>query len=630
MPARADSGRRRSIAIGLALIALTLVVFLQVRHFDFVNWDDPVYLTENPNVQAGLSWSNVVWALTTTHTPYWHPLTWLSHMLDVTMFGMDTGWHHVTNLVIHIASTLMLFALLRRMTGADGKSAFVAAIFAVHPLHVESVAWLAERKDVLSTFFLMVTFWMYVRYAERPGTARYAAVGVAYALALMTKPMVVTLPFALLLLDVWPLRRGIGRARAVVEKIPLLALALIVSVATVIVQTEVGAVAGLDALPLGARVKNALVGYVMYVWKTIWPTGLAPFYPFRAYSDWTVVCAGLALVIATALAVAVWRRWPYVTVGWLWYIVMVAPVIGLMQAGEQARADRFMYVPMIGLSIVAAWGGPAVLERIGLRARAAAALGIAIVVVCAAVAHAQASYWVDSTTLWRHAAAVTDDNYMAYEKLGEAYRDRGQYEDAMTNYQRAIELAPPGSPAHVATIENNLGLVLTRSGKPDEAEAHFAAAERLNPEFAEAQSNYANALAMQGKFDQAIAHYHAALAIQPQSVETLIGLGGTLVREGRPEDAAVQYREALRLDPNIAQAHNGLGSALTLEHRDDEAMPEFTRALELKPDLPSAHLNIAIVLLRKGDTAGARRHLETALTIDPSYEPARNVLTRIR
>ena len=629
MSVRADSGRGRAIAIGLALIALTLVVFFQVRHFDFVNWDDPVYLTENPNVQAGLNWSNVVWALTTTHTPYWHPLTWLSHMLDVTMFGMDAGWHHLTNLVIHIASTLMLFALLRRTTGADGKSAFVAAVFAVHPLHVESVAWLAERKDVLSTLFLMVTFWMYVRYAERPGTARYSAVGVAYALALTTKPMVVTLPFALLLLDVWPLRR-IGKARAVVEKIPLLALALVVSVATVIVQKQVGAVAGLDALPLGARVKNALVGYVMYLWKTIWPTGLAPFYPFRAYPDWIVACAGLTLVSATVLTVAVWRRWPYVTVGWLWYIVMVAPVIGLMQAGEQARADRFMYVPMIGLSIIVAWGGPAVLERIGLRARVAAVLAITIVVACAGVAYAQASYWADSVTLWRHAAAVTDDNYMAYEKLGEAYRDLGQYEDAMTNYQRAIELAPPGSPAHVATIENNLGLVLTRSGKPDEAAAHFAAAERLNPGFAEAQSNYANALAMQGKFDEAIAHYHAALAIQPQSIETLIGLGGALVREGRPEDAAVQYREALRLDPRIAQAHNGLGSALTLEHSDDEAMSEFTRALELKPDLPSAHLNIAIVLLRKGDTAGARRHLETALTIDPAYEPARNVLARIR
>jgi len=635
---------------------LALVVFAQVRAFDFVNWDDQLYLTENSNVQAGLSWSNVVWALTTTHSPYWHPLTWLSHMLDVTMFGMDAGWHHVTSLIIHIASTLTLFALLRRMTGAEGTSAFVAAIFAAHPLHVESVVWLAERKDVLSTFFLMVTIWMYVRYTERPGAARYAAVAGAYALALMSKPMVVTLPFALLLLDAWPLQRlgrpeGLrygngaptraasdvaqafrpaGATRAIVEKLPLLTLALAVSFGTLIVQKRVGAVAGFDVLPLGARAKNAVIGYVMYVWKTIWPAGLAPFYPFHAYPAWAVVWAGLALAVATALAVAAWHRWPFVTVGWLWYVVMVAPVIGLMQAGEQARADRFMYVPMIGLSIIAAWGGAAVLKRIGIGARATAALAIAIVVLCAAAAHAQTSYWVDSVTLWRHAAAVTDDNYVAYENLGQALRERGDLDGAIVNYEESLKLLPPNSAGHESVVRNSLGLIFERQGKPDMAEQCFAAAVRLDPRFAEAQNNLGNALATQGKFDEAIAHYRAALALQPQSTETLIGLGGALVREGRPEDAAVQYREALRLNPNLAQAHNGLGSALTLEHRDDEAMGEFTRALELKPDLPSAHLNIAIVLLRKNDIAGARRHLEAALSIDPGYEPARNVLARIR
>jgi tetratricopeptide (TPR) repeat protein len=366
-----------------------------------------------------------------------------------------------------------------------------------------------------------------------------------------------------------------------------------------------------------------------YVWKTIWPADLAPFYLFHAYPAGRRN-RGVALALATGLAIAAWRKWPFVTVGWLWYVVMVAPVIGLMQAGEQARADRFMYVPLVGLLFIAAWGGAALLASMGIRTRAVAALAIAVVLASAVVAHAQASYWIDSVTLWRHAAAVTDANYVAYENLGQALRERGDLDGAIANYEQSLTLLPANSTGHESVIRNSLGLILERQGRPDAAERYFAEATQLNPRFAEAQNNLGNALAMQGQFDEAIAHFRAALAIQPQSTEALIGLGGALVREGRPDDAAVQYREALRLDPGMAQAHNGLGSALTLQHRDDEAMVEFTRALELKPDLPSAHLNIAIVLLRKGDTPGAQRHLETALQIDPGYQPARNVLARIR
>ncbi|HEX4565964.1 MAG TPA: glycosyltransferase family 39 protein, partial [Vicinamibacterales bacterium] len=403
----------------VALVALTLLVFSSVRHFDFVNWDDQLYLTENATVQAGLSWSNVRWALTTTHSPYWHPLTWMSHMLDVTLFGMDAGWHHVTSLLIHVASTLLLFALLRRMTRETGKSAFVAAIFAIHPLHVESVAWLAERKDVLSTFLLFVTMWMYVRYVERPGVARYAAIVIAYGLALMAKPMVVTLPFVLLLLDVWPLRRSGSPARVLLDKLPLLALAIGVSVATLLVQRNVGAVAGLNALPVGARVANGLVGYVTYLWKASWPTRLAAFYPLHAYPAWVPALAGAVLVVLTAFAFSQRRERPYVLVGWLWFIITVAPVIGLLQSGEQATDDRFMYVPLIGLSLIAAWGGRDLLARIWLGRTAVAATGFAIVGACAVTSYAQTSYWSDSLTLWRHAADVTGGNYVAYEKIAE-------------------------------------------------------------------------------------------------------------------------------------------------------------------------------------------------------------------
>ena len=340
----------RPLVIAAALIALTLVTYAGVQQFDFVNWDDSTYLTENTNVQAGLTWANAWWALTTSHSPYWHPLTWLSHMLDVSLYGMNPGPQHVTSLVIHLASTLLLFAVLRRMTRDTWPSAFVAAVFAVHPLHVESVAWLAERKDVLSSFFLLLTIWMYGSYVARPDWRRYTGVVFVYALALMSKPMVVTLPFALLLLDVWPLRRidlaspSAGTAgRLFLEKVPLIVLALVTSVATFIVQKEVGAVAGLSVLSLPLRIENALIGYVMYVWKTVWPSNLAAFYPLRDIPWWQAAGAAAVLAAVTAAAVRVRRRHPYVLVGWLWYLVTVAPVIGLMQAGEQARADRFMY-----------------------------------------------------------------------------------------------------------------------------------------------------------------------------------------------------------------------------------------------------------------------------------------------
>jgi Tfp pilus assembly protein PilF len=618
---------KKRLGIVIALIALNLFVYSDVGHFDFVNWDDQSYLTENTNVQAGLSWSNVRWALTTSHSPYWHPLTWMSHMLDVTLYGMDPGPHHVTSLIIHVASTLLLFFIFQRMTRATGASAFVAAIFAVHPLHVESVAWLAERKDVLSTFFLFVTMWAYVRYVERPGWRRYVIVIAAYVLALMSKPMVVTLPFVLLLLDVWPLGRIRNWRPAVLEKIPLVALALGTSVATFVVQKQVGAVAGLGVLPLRTRVANALVGYVTYVWKTIWPTHLAAFYPFRTQPEWQVWMAAATLIAVTVVVIKLRVRYPYLFVGWLWYVITVAPVIGLMQAGEQARADRFMYVPMIGLLVIAAWTR---WPRTGIGTRGSWLMGALIVAACAVTAHAQVEHWSDSVALWQHAARVTEGNYIAYENTGQALRERGQLEEAKANYEAALRLAPGHSPGYEAIIHNSLGLVLVRQGRPDEALPHFAQAVRLSPAFAEAHSNYANGLAADGRFADAVVHYRAALASKPDFTEALVGLGGALLREGRAQEAAVQYREALRLDPRLAQAHNGLGGALSLEHHDDDAMAEFSRALELKPDLPSAHLNIAILLLRRNDVAGARRQLETALSIDPSYEPARNALAQLR
>jgi Tfp pilus assembly protein PilF len=617
----------RTIPILIALVVANLFVYWGVQRFDFVNWDDPTYLTENANVQAGLSPSNVWWALTTAHSPYWHPLTWLSHMTDVTLYGMDPGMHHVTNLVIHIASTLLLFLVLRRMTGEEGPSAFVAALFAVHPLHVESVAWLAERKDVLSSFFLLVTIWAYARYVERPDWRRYMLVVGAYVLALMSKPMVVTLPFALLLLDVWPLRR-LRDGRVLIEKLPLLALALATSIATFIVQRQVGAVAGLSALPFPLRVKNALVGYVAYLGATVWPANLAAFYPLRDIAAWEVAAAAVILAVLTALAWRVRRTQPYVIAGWLWYLVTVAPVIGLMQAGEQARADRFMYIPIVGLFVVAAWGGRDVLKRVSMPPRSAVVIASVVVVAAAWVARAQAMTWSDSVTLWQHAAAVTSGNYIAYENMAQAQRERGELTRSEANYRTALTLAPAHSPGYEAIIHNSLGMVLDRQGKPDEARQHFADAVRLSPGFAEGRINLANALAASGAFAEAVPHFQAAIVLKPELAEPQVGLGAALLRENKPSDAIPHYREALRLDPRLAEAHNGLGGALAMEGKPDEALTEYREALRLKP-LPSAHLNIALLLIAKGDIAEARRQLEAALTIDPGYTPALQALQAI-
>ena len=614
---RIGRGEVTPLPFWVGLVLLNVFVFAAVRHFELVNWDDSTYITENPTVLRGLNWSTAWWALTTGHSPYWHPVTWLSHLLDVSLFGADPaayGAYHVTNLVLHIANTLLIFELLRRMTADVWRSAFVAAIFGVHPLHVESVAWIAERKDVLSTCFWLLTSLAYLRYARRPSAGRYAAVAGVYALALMSKPMVVTLPVILLLLDVWPLARF--TRQAVLEKIPLLVLAAATSVATVIIQHRVGAMAAFDALPWDVRIANATIGYVAYLWKTVWPTHLAAFYPLFTLTPLRVAAAALFLIGATAIALRERLRRPYVFVGWFWYVIAIAPVIGLLQAGEQGMADRFMYVPMIGVLIIAAWMSPPRL----------APVGAGLIALCAITARAQTAHWQNSIELWSHATRVTPESYIAHENLGQALREIGQLDAAKASYERALVFAPPRSPGYAAVIHNSIGMVLTRQGRIDEARQSFARAVEINGGFAEAQTNLGNALASEGRAAEAIPHYERAIALKPDYTEPRVGLGAALLQSGRAADAVPQYREALKLDPNLAEAHNGLGGALATGGHDDEAMTEYKEALRLKPELPTAHLNIALLYIKKGDLAEARHHLETALQLDPDYAPARKAL----
>jgi Flp pilus assembly protein TadD len=560
-----------------------------------VNWDDPEYVSDNPMVARGLTWPGVVWAFTSAHAANWHPLTWLSHMLDVQLYGMHAGPHHITNVVLHVASTVLLFGWLARATGAIGRSVVVAALFAAHPLHVESVAWIAERKDVLSTVFWMLALWAYTAYVRRPSLGRYATLFASVAFGLMAKPMVVTLPIVLLLLDVWPLRRvelgEFGQRERIVwlrlarEKVPLFVLALASAVVTFAAQSQGGAVAKLDAFPLRLRLANALISYVIYIEAMLWPSRMAVVYPPRTTPTvWALSAAAVALVGISLVAVRSATSRPYLIVGWLWYLGTLVPVIGLVQVGSQPMADRYTYVPLVGLFIILAWGVPDVLA--GWRsARLAmpAAAGLAIA-ACALVARAQVRHWRDNVALWTHALDVASPNPRAHNNLGNALDDQRLYAEAIAHYREAI---------------------------------------RLKPDFAEAHSNLANALTHERRFDEAGLEYSTALRLNPNDAFAHNGLGSTLDEQGKVAEATAQYMEALRISPDLAEAHNNLGISLANQGRVDDAVREFLEAIRVKPAQADFHYNLAVMYRQKGNTVEARQHFEEALAVDPKYEAAR-------
>jgi Flp pilus assembly protein TadD len=549
---------RAPVWVCLALIAANLMIYSPVRHFEFVTWDDPQYVIQNPHVTSGLTAENIEWALT-TGLIYWHPMTWLSHMLDVQLYGVNAGLHHVTNLLLHILSSILLFGLLHQTTGALGKSAFVAALFAVHPLHVESVAWVAERKDVLSTLFWMLTIWAYVWYARQPSTSRYLTVVLGFALALMSKPMVVTLPFVLLLMDFWPLRLlEFGTKfslRFVWEKIPLLVLAIISSILTFANQKQVGAL-DLLILPLSRRVANALVSYVVYMRDMVWPAGLAAFYPHHALPVWQVAGSTVVLIGVSAAACRAAKRHPYLPVGWLWYLGTLLPVIGLIQAGDQSRADRFTYVPMIGLFIIIAWLIPDLLwQRVTLphiKIVLPSAAGL-VILACIIAARSQVQYWQSSLTLWGRAAAVTTGNARAHNHLGVALDDIGKVDEAITHYTEAVRIQPDLAEAHT-----NLGAALTEKGRIDEAIVQYNDALRLKPGAADARNDLAAALESQGRSDEAIQQLLEALKSKPGNPVYHYNVGLVYDRKGDAADALQHFRTALSINPDYQDARRAM------------------------------------------------------------------------
>ena len=557
------TGSRWSVAWLAALLALaTAAAYWPVLHCGYLNLDDDLYVTANPAVRGGLTLAGVHWAFTATHAALWHPLTWLSHMLDVELWGSNPAGHHATNLFLHVVNTVLLLLVLVRLTRARWRSAVVAALFALHPLHVESVAWVAERKDLLSALFAFLAVGAYGRYAERPGPGRYAAVALALALGLMAKPMLVTLPFVLLLLDVWPLGRGMS-ARLVLEKVPLLVLAAGAGVMELIAAGRSGAVGHLDRFPVAARLANAAVSYARYLGKTVWPTDLAVFYPYpSAWPAWDLAGAAFLLLATTAFAL---RRRSYLLVGWLWFLVTLVPVIGIVQAGSQAMADRFVYVPLVGPFLVVAWGAHDLLRRWPIRPPLIAAGAAALLGALGCLTWSQVHYWQNSVALFTHALEVTSDNWLAHNNLGDALARQGRLDEATLHFSASVALEPSNPDAYY-----NLGVVLQRKGRAEEAIAPYRAALLLKPEYPNLHNNLGLALLATGDVGGAVGELEQGVRLRPDAVAHF-NLGLALARGGQADEAIAHYREALRSKPDFAEAARELAVALAAREKPEEA-----------------------------------------------------------
>ena len=624
--AKAISGRQ--LIVCLFLVLVTAAVYWQAAYHDFVSYDDNLYVTENQVVQGGLTARGVAWAFTTMHADNWHPLTWLSHMIDCELFGMNPAGHHMANILLHLLNTVLLFLLLRHMTGALWRSAAVSFLFALHPLHVESVAWVSERKDVLSGFFWIMTLGAYVRYVDSLRLSHYAVVALFFAMGLMAKPMVVTLPFVLLLMDYWPLSRfrfygagnGLDKTNEgavkkagsslsltflIKEKAPLFILSLICSGVTLIAQQTGGAVKSIDWLPLTARVANALLSYVKYMGKMVWPTDLAIFYPFpENLQMWRSALALLFLVCLTVMVIRLRTKSPYLMVGWLWYLGTLAPVIGIVQVGMQAMADRYTYIPLIGLFIAASWGIGDAMTRLSKRRILSAVLGALVAVSLMVSSWLQLRHWQDSISLYRHALRVTGGNYLVHNNLGGELLRRGETGEAITHLREALRIQPSYTSARI-----NLGAALAEQGNVKEAVSNYREALTFAPDNPKLLFNLGAALAQQGDLNQAIHYWEKVLQFRPDLVEAHNCLGLNLSKQGRTKEAIAHYRHSVGINPDDPLVHANLGAALMEQGEFEEAVKHYSRALEINPFFSSAKTNREIALKKLREVSARQKKL---------------------
>jgi tetratricopeptide (TPR) repeat protein len=650
--------RQRDFSISLVLVVLTWIVFFQVRDFDFVNFDDGVYVFENEQVQSGLSWDSLRWSFIgagSETTGSWHPLTWLSLMLDADLFESDAGGFHLTNVLFHTANVLLLYALLTQMTGDRSKSMFVAALFAVHPLHVESVAWVSERKDVLSTFFGLISLWAYARYAQFSGAKWYLIALAAFVLSLLSKQMLVTLPFVLLLLDYWPLKRirrfpsseddpvletatknggprcpVQGWSRLVWEKIPFMLLTVLFCAIAVIGQGN--AIVSRAQFSIPERLSNAVVVCVIYIVKTVLPYNLACFYPHpKSIPLWQSAGAALLLVLVSVAAVAGSRKRPYVPVGWLWYLGTVVPVIGLVQIGSQRMADRYTYIPSIGLFVVATWLVPALMPAGILRHKISACLAAVILVLFTSLAWVQTAYWKNSIRLFEHALNVTEQNDLAHSNLGMALQKQDHLAEAIRHYHLALKIEPKHLKTHV-----NLGILFSNQGRIDDSILHFQAAVAIDPEHFLAYNNLGNILCEQGRFGEAERALRRAVKLDPRSAIARCNLGFALIGQGRFDEANQLLITAERIDPQYAVSdeelssrHIQAGEILAADEKFSEAITQFRQALLRTPGNASAQYDLALALSETGNPEAVRELFLQVLATLPEFAEAHHELGKL-
>lgn len=621
--------------VGCFLVLLVGIVFGQTLWHGFINYDDDLYVYQNPDVTGGLVLHKIFGAFTHATGPdEWYPLTEISHMLDWQLYGANAGGHHLTNVLLHAANSILLFLLLRKMTGALWPSAFVAAVFAVHPLRVESVAWVAERKDVLSGFFFLLTLWMWVRYVQKrpPIEAKsimaydprqwtwdyYLALGF-FILGLMSKASIMTLPAVLLLLDCWPLSRPRFWPALILEKAPFLLVGAVAGAITVLTQKDV--VQSVHDLTVPWRIGNALLAYADYLWHMVFPVGLALLYPApdSHLSPLQVGAAAGLLIVISAGVVMGRKKYPFLLMGWLWFLIMLLPMIDMQQAGDQTRADRYTYLAQIGLYILITWGMTGIWRSWKLSQQVLQFAAGIILVALAVDACALTASWKDSITIWTRTLAQTPQSGVAHCNLGIALAGQGDWDDAVTNFEQALQMNP-----NDARVLDNLGKVLIAQKKPDDAIQYFNRALQLDPNDAKAINNSGVALGVEGKTDEAIQHYQHALQIDPRYAEASFNLGNAWLNQGKLDDAAGAYQQATQLQPNFAEAECNWGLVLARQGNMDEAIEHYQRALQINPDYAAARNNLAAAETVREKLDDAASHYEQALQLNPNDPDALN------
>jgi len=635
------SDRHLKLMISLLLILSIIIAYGEIANFDFVGYDDQDYVTENRQVQEGITVDGFIWAFTTFHAANWHPLTWLSHMLDCELYGLNPMGHHWVNLIFHMVNTILLFLLLNLMTGTIWRSALVAALFALHPLHVESVAWISERKDVLSTFFGLLAIAAYSRYVKNLSAKYYILVIVFLSLGLMAKPMLVTFPFVLLLLDVWPLKRFQlenhrlsqsdgkifsyfkGSSQLILEKIPLLIPVVISCLFTFFAQKSEGAVQALGSLSLKSRIANALVSYINYVLKAIWPSKLSVFYPHPGGDTlpaWQIFGAALLIACACFFAMKTVKNYPYIFIGLFWYLGTLVPVIGLVQVGEQAMADRYTYIPLIGIFIAVVWGVLDLFRKWHYRKTYISVFAIIILSALTARTFFQVRHWKNGVTLFEHAIKVTENNYIAHNNLATALGSI-DIERAIFHYKEAVRIHP-----NYVTALCNLGLTLYHKGDYEEAVSYFTKALNINPQKTDIRMDLANIFFLQAKPEKAISQYREILKTDYENANAHYNLACMLYAQKKINQAEHHYMETLRINPNHEKAHYDLGSIMLKQGNLKVALTHFAEAIKIKPDYVQSYNKLGIILLRQGKFKKANVFFSKALQLDPGFSEARNNL----